>query len=255
MAIQFLTALMTASIMTPLTQPVKAEVIHLKADKWCPYLCEPSSPKPGYAIELAKIIFGRRGHEIKYQLMEWKESLEQAREGKINGVVGSSAVQGRGLIYPIEPIGISVNILLTRKGEHFTYNAPQSLQGRLLGVIAGYVYEPELDRYIAAKPEKIQTVSADETALDQLLTLLMSRKLDVVAEDSNVAISKIRELKLNDQVEITHRFDEDPVFIGFSAALPTSTAYAQIWTEGMRAMRSSGELLTILNRYGIPDWR
>jgi len=45
------------------------------------------------------------------------------------------------------------------------------------------------------------------------------------------------------------------VHIVFSRVDPKAKGYAKILGEGTRALRASGQLKTILDKYGIDDWR
>jgi polar amino acid transport system substrate-binding protein len=45
------------------------------------------------------------------------------------------------------------------------------------------------------------------------------------------------------------------VYIAFSPGNPKSQEYAQILSKGIQQLRASGELATILKKYGMSDWK
>ncbi|CAK0772825.1 putative ABC transporter, periplasmic substrate-binding protein [uncultured Gammaproteobacteria bacterium] len=237
---------------------VRAEVITLRADKGCPYVCDPAADHPGYAVEVAREVFTALGYTLDVQLTAWEQALSEAKQGRIDGVIGSSAVPGRGLIYPVESIGIAFNVLAVRKGERFAYRDASSLAGHRLGAIAGYSYDPEIVLYLKAHvgdPAAVQVTSNSDDALDINLRALVGGQLDVMIDDANVIIAKLDPLGIRDRIEFAHRFDDDPLFIGFSAARPTSALYARALSDGIVRLRGTGGLERILARYGVPDWR
>ncbi len=75
------------------TAQVKKKVV-LAADEWCPYNCEPGSAKPGYVIELAKIIFEKKGYEFDYKMMPWEQAKSDALQGKMSGAIGMDKEEG-----------------------------------------------------------------------------------------------------------------------------------------------------------------
>lgn len=44
------------------------------------------------------------------------------------------------------------------------------------------------------------------------------------------------------------------MYIAFSPAISQSKEYARILSEGVDTLRKSGELKTILKKYGLDDW-
>ena len=60
---------------------------------------------------------------------------------------------------------------------------------------------------------------------------------------------------LNDDFVEIGEINADPIYIAFAPDAPNSEKYAAILTEGMKQLRASGELDTVLGRYGLVDWK
>jgi polar amino acid transport system substrate-binding protein len=237
----------------------RAGTIKLRSDEWCPYNCAPGSERPGYAVEIAREVFGQAGHEVDYQTLSWTRSIADARAGLYNGIIGAVRADAPDFVFPKASIGRSARGYAVRKGTPFRYkSAEESLRGMVLGAINGYGYETEIGDYIEAHKDdrsRIQLASGD-AALAQNLRKLVAGRIDVIIDDANVLSGAINDLGLGDRVVVTGD-DIEPVeiYIAFSPAHPEAAEHAALLTEGIERLRASGRLAEILARYGLRDWR
>jgi polar amino acid transport system substrate-binding protein len=70
--------------------PVFADTITVRADTWMPYNGEPNSDRPGYCIEMLKVIFEPMGYKIDYQIEPWTRATANAEAGKIDAIIGAA---------------------------------------------------------------------------------------------------------------------------------------------------------------------
>ena len=79
-----------------------SDVITLRADIWEPYNSDPGSAKPGFMIDVAKAIFSKAGYTVDYQCKgwTWDRSIEEARQGRIDAIVGASEDDAPDFIFP-----------------------------------------------------------------------------------------------------------------------------------------------------------
>ncbi len=244
---------------TLLASAAFADTISLRADEWCPYDCQPNSDKPGFMIEIAKEVFGKAGHTVDFQLLPWKRTLQQVAEGTYSAAVGASPDDSKekGLILPAVEQGMSGNVYITLKDNAWKFEGASSLEKIKLGVIAGYSYSDEIDKYIATskdKPQQVQAVSGDD-ALTINLKKLDAGKIDVVIEDKAVVLLKAKEMGLSDKIKIAGEDKQGPVYIAFGAKNPKSKEYADMLSSGTEELRKSGKLKEILAKYGLEDWK
>lgn len=232
---------------------VAAGTITLRADPWCPYNCRPDSDRPGYLIELARAVFEPLGYRIDYRTMGWRRTIEAVRAGEIDGAVGAGFEDAPDLLFADEPAGIAIPVIAVRRGEGFTFTGPDSLGDRVIGAILGYEFggplEPWLRRH-ARDPSRIQWVSGVDGAVQNLKKLLAGR-VDGVLDDRAVIAHYAAASGVRERIELVELGVQQPIGIAFTAAKPEGRFYAQVFGDGLRRLRASGELAEILNRYGL----
>jgi len=235
-----------------------ADTITVVADEWCPINCEPGSDKPGYAIEVAQYVFGKAGHQVVYQNLNWSKSIEDSRKGMYSGIVGASKEEAEDFVFPQNTIGASANSFFVSAGSNWTYQGMDSLNGVCLAAIKSYEYGDDLDAYLESNkndPKKVQVVSGDNP-LEKNFKKLDGGRVDVVIEDRPVGDYTIKEMGLKGKIKFAGN-DGDPTdfYIAFSPADPKSKEYADLLSQGLDDMRASGKLEEILSRYGMSDWK
>ncbi len=234
-----------------------AATISVRADSWAPYNEEPNSAQPGYMIELAKLIFEAKGHEIDYQLMPWTRSLDAVGKGTYDAVVGTDPEESPDFVFPAEPLGVNKNGFYAKKGGSWKYEGIDSVKQIRLGVIDGYGYFTELDSYIEEdkKSGKLFAATGDD-ALPKLIKMLKAGRLDAVIENINVMTHELNVKKLsNEIVQAGGPSEESPLYMAFSPAKESSKEYAKILDDGIVELRSNGKLQEVLAKYGLKDWK
>jgi len=235
-----------------------AEKITIRSDLWPPYNGEPNSNTQGYMILTLSEIFKTHGDTIDYQLLSWEESLEAVQKGEFNAVVGAAKDDAPDFIFPTEPFGMSDTAFFVKKGSSWKYAGIDSLAKVRLGIIEEYSYNEDLDKYIEENSgtDRIYTAGGDDP-LSVLVAMLQKGEIDVIAEDTNVMLHTMINLKVPmGSLVSAGRGDEiTPIYVAFSPANPKSKNYANIFDDGIRELRKNGKLLGILQLYGLKDWK
>lgn len=244
--------------------PLFADQIRISSDEWCPYMCEPNSEKPGYIVEIARIIFSRQGHGLDYTAMPWSRCISYAREGKREALPGATKGEVPDFVFPDESFGISQTHFFVRKGDRWRYSGVDSLKQVNVGIQDDYEYGESVDGYFKKNKgtRKVQVVSGESPIRTNIRKLLKGR-IDVVPEDNAVFLNAAKDMGVLDQIQdagamtVTTRKDleELKLYLAFSPDNPKSKKYAEILSEGIRQMRKSGELEVILAKYGMKDWK
>jgi len=233
----------------------RCETISLCGDIWCPYNCKPASSSPGTAVEIAQAVFGAAGYKIDYEEVNWARCVEDARSGLFSGIIGAITRDAPDFTFPTSPIGISGDAYAVRQGDNFQFTGPESLRGRVLGVIRNYTFNGPIGAYIAANtndPSRIEYVSGDG-ALVKNLAKLVAGRVDVVVDDKYVLLNSIAELGLKDRVRVLAGLNTTPIYIAFSPRSGHPAHLAQLLDAGIIRLRASGQLAAILNRYHVQD--
>ncbi len=236
-------------------QNLQADEIIIAADPWCPYDCEAGSEKPGFMIEFTKHILEKAGHKVVYKNQPWARVLKQTKSGKLNAAVGAFISDAPDHIFPKEEMGISETPFFVEKGSKWKYKGISSLEGISIGVIRGYSYGEELDAYIEKNKANVKLVQISNT-LDNLVKKLLKGRINAFPEDSMVAGWYFKQNNMLDKFQKAGLVSEaEKVYVAFSPKLKSSHEYVKILDSGMKKLRESGELKTILARYGLMDWR
>ncbi len=233
--------------------PAARTEISLCADVWCPYNCAPGAAQPGFAVEIARKVFGQAGYHVSYEVAGWPRCVEDTRAGRFTAIIGAIRADAPDFTFPTEPIGVSRPSYVVRKGDTFHYTDTRDFEGRVVGIVSSYGYGGETGAYIAAHgkdSQRIEFVSGDG-ALQKNFAKLMAGRVDVVLDDENVLQNEIAELGLADKVTLVRGPSVRPLYIAFSPAFADRGELAQLLDSGIAKLRASGALATILSHYHV----
>ncbi len=237
---------------------ILADTIVIAADNWCPVNCEPGSSNPGFMVEIARSVFSKAGHRVVYKRLPWSRTLLLVRHGKINGAIGPYVEDAPDFIFPENEQGmISFQVFVT-KDSTWKYNGVSSFEDILLGTIRDYSYLDEVDTYVKKNKinnAKIFSAYGDEP-LKQNIKLLLRGNVDALIETDMVFWHTANQMGIQNEVKSAGvAVKPAKAFIAFSPARPESRKLAKILSLGMDELRKTGELETIMNKYGLHDWK
>jgi polar amino acid transport system substrate-binding protein len=237
----------------PLCHPSHAETWTFRADSFCPYNCDPAGPNPGYMVEILQRAARSHGHTLDYKLMPWPRALEQARDGKITGVIAMVINDQEGLLVS-NRLGVEANCLFVKKGSALSYGKPADLNnfGRI-GIVEGYGYPEEFEKWKTANVRKVQALAGDNT-LEMQAKKLASGHIDAFLENVNVvryAEPTIPELKSTANAGCLSSVG---LFAGYSKKNPKAKEIKAQIDQELTAMKNSGELRKLLDKYRVAPW-
>jgi polar amino acid transport system substrate-binding protein len=251
-------ALLLGAVLVSGLSPLRAETITLCADNWFPYNGAPGATPAGYVIEIVNAITEKNGDKFDYQIMPWKRAVAVAEKGEINGVIGGLVTDTPGFVFPEEPIGLSGTSAFVKKGSNWKYDGVASLKDKKLAVVDSYSYGDDIDPYIKENMAngKLIDVNAGEAPEALAIKKLQAGRVDVYVSDPNVFWATVKTMGLGaDEFVLAGEVAApDPIFIALSPKRDDSKAIAEKITTGIREMRASGALATILAKYGVADW-
>ncbi|NTS75541.1 transporter substrate-binding domain-containing protein [Catenovulum sp. SM1970] len=232
------------------------QTVVLVADQWCPYNCLPESERPGYLVEIAKVVLSSHGYHVIYKTMEWNQAITLVRTGRANGLIGAFPSDAEDLIFPDTALGYADNSVIVRAQDSTQFKGIETLQELRLGVIEGYSYGAEIDKFLAerlALSTGVDVTSGDDP-LERNLQMVLSNRLDGFIEDESVLKHHLRYHPDKDKFKLLARVSHDPVYIGFAPKHPESAKLAALLSDGIERLRKTGQLKVILQRYGLQDW-
>lgn len=231
-----------------------ADTVTLVADKWCPYNCAPNSSNPGLLIEIAEYGLKKGGHTVVYSVMPWARAIEESRAGKYSGLIGATTEEVPDFIYPKVGLAKSSDSLYVRKENPWRYTDMNSLKKISLGVIQDYFYSEEIDQYIkkhSKDPAHIQLASGEDP-LELNIKKLEAGRIGAIIDDKYVIDYYLSTHGLNEKIIPAGTIGDDiDVYVAFSPALPKSSEYAQLVTEGVSELLSNGKMNEILLKYDL----
>lgn len=235
--------------------PLHADTITIRADAWYPMNGEPGAEKPGYMIELARAVFNPAGHTVDYALMPWERAVKSVRSGEFDCVVGAYKEDAPDFVFPEEHWGLDETHLWVTPDSDWKYDGVESLQGKTVGLIGGYAYGEEFDAFFEENPKQAQYLKANN-ALEQNIKKVMGGRIDTTAESPSVMRAKLKDMGLEGKLVSAGRLGEPtPMYIACSPANKSSQTYVDLVDKGTRELRAEGKLESILDRYGLEDWK
>ena len=217
----------------------------------------------GSAIEITQEIFKKAGHTMTVQICPWKRAVNYIQAGNrdaifIYGITDDDPVGPNGpVVFPEEPIAMLTISFAVLKNSTWTYNGIDSLKKIKLGTILGYSWEdPELMKYMNNTPDPaVQALSGGTGVTERSLRKLLKGRMDAYIDSTDTMMYEAKRIKVNDQIKFVSQLPQKSAqYVCFSPINKKSRSYAQIFDEGIRAMRKSGALQDILTKYGIKDW-
>jgi polar amino acid transport system substrate-binding protein len=243
---------------------VKKKIV-LGSDLWCPYNCAPGATLPGYVVEMARIIFEKKGYEVEYKVMEYEQAMTDTLRGRITAVIGLDRREGEEVEkqddpsgslkfqYPQSIIGRSASHLFVVKENSWRFNpdnpdASLAELGGQVGIVKGYACDLR-EKLLAAN--MLVEVGGTEP-LNVLLARLREGRIKAVIDDRNVIMYAAGRLGWALMIREAGIAEEaTDLNLAFCAECKNE---ADMFDQGVAEMRASGKLEKILLKYAIRDW-
>ena len=214
--------------------------------------------EPNLKVDIARIVFETKGINLKYVTMPWKRALLETRQGIYAAVIGASKTDAAGFVFPEEELARNKLAFYVKKGSIWRFKGVESIEQIKLGAAAGYDYRQWLNDYIKENSDnanKVQILTGDVPLQRNLQRLLLNR-IDAVVDTEAAILWEAKRLGVSHEIESAGYGDEPSYcYIAFSPNAVKSPVYAQILSDGIAQLRSTGQLQIILDRYGLTDWR
>lgn len=235
--------------------PAAADTITVRSDYWFPYNGEPNHKNEGYMIDLLRDAAAANGDTIDYALMDWELALQRTLEGSADCVVGAIASDAPNHVRTTLPWGRSQNVLYAMVDRPLAIHAVSDLSKLRIGAVENYSYGDEVDAVLASEQAQVTRVEASRRAFPVLAMKLVTGKVDVLIEDRNVADAAISELGMSTRIRpVADALTEaDDIYV---ACTPNARGRVLVtkFDAALQRTRASGELGSILQRYGLTDW-
>lgn len=253
----FVLVLPFAAIAKPTTEKMSKEVKIATFD-FCPYQCPNLAGRPGIMTEAAKLIFTRAGYTVKMIQTPFARALKGTEEGTYDAILSLNSLNSKTILLSKEKAGFLDQRFYTHKDSTWKYEGPESLQKIKIATIAGYNYtllSPELQKHISdnEKTGKVITLTGSEGP-QRAFMMILSKRITTFNEAKSVFEFFTHETKTSQKFRIDASLGGCPLWSGFSPQGNRGAMLRDIFDNGIRDLRKSGELNEILAKYGVSDW-
>ncbi|WP_041521992.1 substrate-binding periplasmic protein [Gilvimarinus agarilyticus] len=208
------------------------DTLHLAATDWCPYSCADQPDQPGIVAEYVRSVLAREKIDLQLTFLPWTRAVIEAQRGEFDGLL--TAVEGEApqLTFTGEPVAEYQDCFYTLPNITWEYEGVESLLDMSLGVVQGYGYVDELNRYIAKANETQVVALRGVNIAARLWDMLLLKRFDVFIQDRRVIANH------------AYSHQRDSLNIREASCLAPQPFYLALYPEN----NYSRELLTLLDR-------
>ncbi|GLT16922.1 hypothetical protein GCM10007938_06990 [Vibrio zhanjiangensis] len=229
-----------------------AQTVTIGADEWFPMNGEPNSATPGFMIEIADKALTVSGMSLDYKIVPWERAIFMAREGKIDCIVGASSEEVPDFVFGKEEYARDHMTFYVNNGDSWKFDNVESLNGKKIGIISGYGYSEIIDDWLESNGQAM----AGNNALEKNIKKLQSKRIDAVIDSKLVMDAKLKEMNLTGQIVSAGTVDEQySLYIACGPNNPKSQSIVSALDTGIKQLRSQGEVNSIMQKYGLTDWK
>lgn len=230
--------------------------ISIAGEKWAPYNNYVlDKTKPGFMFEIVEAVLKKNGYSFTYKETPWARAVVDAQTGAADALMTADKLTAVGFTFPDEPMGFSVTKFYTKKDSAWEFKGLGSLATKKVGILNGVSYGDAFDKYVTANPSSFDVISGSD-AVQRSFQKLDAGRIDAYLEDSAVAGYFFQQNKQMGTYKESGTLEGGvEMFLAFSPKFAKGKEIAALMTDGVRQMRKSGELKTILDKYGVKDWK
>ncbi|MCP5162221.1 MAG: hypothetical protein H6999_00730 [Hahellaceae bacterium] len=225
----------------------------------CPHMC-PYNEQKGFTTDIARTIFEKRGYRVTFVALPWARAAYQAMQGELDGVLSAGKLETPGMIFPELEIAEQSDCFYGKDSDPWQAGDASSFLNRTTIIFNGWVNER---RYRKALGDEVYQQTFEEFSID---SRYYERVLEMVRRGRAHAFwmdSTVFGYLQKHNPELDSRGIKNLGCVGHQYLYLALTPQTQVrseklaveFSEGMQALRDSGELANILQTYGLKDWR
>ncbi|MDG0817138.1 substrate-binding periplasmic protein [Bdellovibrio svalbardensis] len=251
---------MIASLLLAENAIAKTKELLIEADFYCPYNCGPKDERKGFAVELAEAALAGSGYSIRYEIVPWNRAVRRAQQGLSQGVFGGTGFDSESAGPPLllkhrVPLAILQYAVFARPGVSWKYDGPHSLEGKKVGLVAGYeqVLFGHLGDFLLIKAGRnfIEFSYGDSAGRNNLLKLI-NKRVDLIIDDERVLRRIAKEEGISQDAFIrVAELGPKPFnfYLAMSPKYKDAEEVLKILDQRLLEMMKSGEFEKIMKRY------
>ncbi|SHO43223.1 substrate-binding periplasmic protein [Desulfopila aestuarii] len=225
------------------------KVITAAADPYPPFV-DQSDPQEGLSLAIIRAAYKTQGYTVKMDFIPWVRAKTQVVEGKID-ILPDVWMNDENLkiMQFSEPYAVNTIKFIKNVDDPFDYTGLESLKGKKIGTIRGYVYNEDF-----AEPKDFTR----DDVVDFITNVkkLLVKRIDLTLEDEIVAKAQIAKTDPSMLTKITFvekPLDSKNLYLTTGLANPRHQEIVDAFNKGLTEIKASGEFAKIMESYGITD--
>jgi len=251
------------------------EKLNIVSTEFCPYICDLKNEdgEKGFVIDIFKAVFEKEGYDVQFKNQPWARTLKSFNDntGEFDGLVAATKIHPINkeiAVFPDAEICVYRHKFYALSDSPLVgtwkYNGLESFKNIKLSGIKGWSYSSaEVTKYMNETPEPLVSLMYGDDPLRRNIMMLLKGRTDIYVEnESMVEYFLFNEKKAgNKDAEKIIAVDNVPIDEGVSESYAVfykkrnGQKYADIFTNGIKELRASGKLESIMAKYGLKDWR
>ncbi len=233
------------------TRPVK-----LVADDWCPQHCEGDRQRKGYVVDIVGQALRNEGVAYTIEYRPWTRALRMTEKGGFDGLLTPTVNGYPQFLFNKEAVGYQQYCFYVNANSNWRYSAPPDLLGKRIAHLKESGFG-KLEQYITANRGaiRIEEFVGSSGMTDRMFKFLAADRADAVIVTSDVFDLGRRDNPAMGGHKQAGCLANEKLAVGLSQANPERSRWiAETLDSGIRKLRKSGQLKTILDQYGIAMW-
>lgn len=244
---------------TPLAEsPFSAKPVRLVADDWCPQHCEQVEGYRGYIVDIVSRALELENVPFTIVYQPWLRAMKSVQRGVYDGLL-TPTVEGyphMQFVFHQRALGYQDYCFYTPKDQTWQFTEYADLHGKRLSYLKDSGFGP-LSEYLIAHQADVQVYefAGGKGFTSNIFEFLSRGRADVIIMTSDVYQFALKQGDIRDDFRSAGCLGHEKLAVGFSGAHPQrSAAIAAALDEGIRKLTVSGEMESILARYGMRPW-
>lgn len=225
------------------------KILKIGISEWKPYTSE-TMEKNGFLSELAMTTLENAGYKIEIKKYDWEEALKLTKEGKIDGIIGSSHVEERKkwAVYP-DVLWVSELSFYKKIDDKKEYTSLKDLAPSSIGVFKG-----SFVREILKDIENINIVETDD--MNDNIKKLASGEIDYFLDSKDaIQYSLSHDMKeFSNKIKIMNpSFQRDDLYIIFSKETIGVDKIIIDFNRELKKIKEEGTYDKIVKKSGLDE--
>lgn len=241
-------------------KPVPTEFVNkpiaLVADDWCPQHCERDKNHKGYIVDIVGQALAEEGLPYTIVYRPWIRALRLTEQGTFDGLLTPTADGYAQFQFHREAVGYQRYCFYVNADSRWTYSAPKDLLGKRVGYLKESGFG-KLESYMAAHKDAIQVeeFASSQDFIPRIFKFLAVGRADTIIMTTDVHQVAVRAGDAAPTFKRAGCLANEKLVVGLSRANPErSRLIGEKLDRGIRKLRQSGRLKSILDEYGIAMW-